>query len=94
MLQIIFGTLMKQGCKQSKSGGGRVFAHRGAKNVHSIIPNEREWLSVLSCINAAGEKVPNFYIFKGMRMRRNFLELVDDGDTMAMQPGMDDHFPF
>jgi hypothetical protein len=74
------------GAQAGKSGGGRVFAHRGAKNMHSVIPNEREWLSVLSCINAAGEKVPNFYIFKGMRMRRNFLELADDGDTMAMQP--------
>jgi hypothetical protein len=74
------------GAQAGKSGRGRVFAHRGAKNVHSVIPNEREWLSVLSCINAAGEKVPNFYIFKGMRMRRNFIELADDGDTMAMQP--------
>jgi hypothetical protein len=69
-----------------KSGGGRVFACRGAKNVHSLIPDEREWLSVLSCINAAGEKIPIFYIFKGIRMRRNFIKRANNGDTMAMQP--------
>jgi hypothetical protein len=74
------------GAQASKSIDGRVFAHRGAKNVHSVIPNECECMSVLSCINVVGEKVPNFYIFKGMRMRRNFLELANNGDTMAMQP--------
>jgi hypothetical protein len=66
--------------------GGRVFAKHGSRNVHSIIPNEREWLSVLCCINAEGEAIPNFYILKGKRMRRNFLELANPGDTMAMQP--------
>ena len=69
-----------------KSRNGTVFVHRGAKNIHTIIPNEWEWLSMLSCINVAGKKVPNFYIFKGIRMRQNFLELANDGDTMAMQP--------
>jgi hypothetical protein len=33
--------------------------------VHKIIPNEREWLPVLMCINASGQAIPNFYIFKG-----------------------------
>jgi hypothetical protein len=41
---------------------------------------------MLSCINANGEAVPNFYIFKGKRMRRNFLQLANPDDTMAMQP--------
>ena len=45
-----------------KSGGGRVFAHRSAKNVHSLIPNEREWLSILSCINALVRRY-QFFIF-------------------------------
>ena len=54
--------------------------------MHTVIPNEREWLSVLICVNAAGGKVPNFYIFKGKRMRQNFVTLADAGNTMAMQP--------
>jgi hypothetical protein len=76
----------EMGAQVGRNGGGRVFAKCGSRNVHSIIPNEREWLSVLCCINAEGEAIPNFYIFKGKRMRRNFLELANPGDTMAMQP--------
>ena len=68
------------------NGGSRVFAKRGAKNVHTMIPNEHEWVSVLVCINASGEAIPNFYSFKGKQMRRNFLELANVDDTMAMQP--------
>jgi hypothetical protein len=73
------------GAQAGRSGGGRVFARKGVRNVHTVIPNEREWLSVLSCINASGGHIPNFYIFKGKQMRRNFLQLADPGDTMAMQ---------
>ena len=43
-------------------------------------------MSMLSCINANGEEVPNFYIFKGKRMQYNFLELANPNDTMDMQP--------
>jgi hypothetical protein len=32
--------------------------------VHSIEPDQRMYLSVLSCINVAGGCIPNFYIFK------------------------------
>jgi hypothetical protein len=76
----------KTGAQAGRNGGGRVFAKSGSRNVHSIIPNEREWLSVLCCINVEEEAIPNFYIFKGKRMRRNILELANPGDTMAMQP--------
>jgi hypothetical protein len=61
------------GAQAGHTGGGRVFARRGARNVHTVIPKEREWLSVLSCINASGGHIPNFYIFKGKQMRCNFL---------------------
>jgi hypothetical protein len=53
--------------------------------VHTIIPDQQEWLSVLSCINAAGECIPHFYIFKGKRMRRNYIEKCEENATMAMQ---------
>ena len=62
-----------------------MFARWGSKSVHSIIPDEREWLSVLCCINAAGEYIPHFFIFKGKRMRRNYIERCEPNSTMAMQ---------
>jgi hypothetical protein len=58
-------------CDKSRTQGGRngggtlVFACRESKSVHNIIHDEREWFSILSCINAVGEYIPHFFIFKG-----------------------------
>jgi len=32
---------------------------------------EREWLSILSYINAHGDSIPNFYFLKGKQFRHN-----------------------
>ena len=69
----------------SKNGVGRVFAAKGTRSVHSMIPNEREWLSVLTTINANGDTISNFYIFKGIRPRGNYLALCESGATYGMQ---------
>jgi len=43
-------------------------------------------MSILVCINATRETIPNFYIFKGKRRTRNFLVKTSDlEDVMAMQ---------
>ena len=76
----------ESGAQAGRNGGGRVWAKRGSRSVHSVIPNEHEWLTVLTCINAAGESVPGFYIFKGKRIKRNYIIHCEDGATMAMQP--------
>jgi hypothetical protein len=74
------------GAQAGRNGGGTlVFAKKGTKSVYSIIPDQREWLSVLSCINAGRGSIPNFYIFKGKRMRRNYIARCEAGATMAMQ---------
>jgi len=57
-----------------KVGGGYVIAKKGSKQVHQVTPDLREWLSILSCINARGECLPNFYIFIGKRKSRKFSE--------------------
>jgi hypothetical protein len=63
-----------------------VIAKRGARKVHTIVPNQREWLLVLVCINAAGGAIPSFYIFWGKRFRQNYIQHCEAGATMAMQP--------
>ena len=40
------------GANAGRNGVGRVFAPKGARNVHILIPNEREWIFVLTAINA------------------------------------------
>ena len=62
-----------------------VIAKTGAKRVQSIVPNQREWLSVLVCINAASQSIPSFYIFRGRRFRQNYIIDCEQGATMAMQ---------
>ena len=69
-----------------KSGGGMVIARTGAKRVQSIVPNQREWLSVLVCLNVASTAIPSFYIFRGKRFRQNYIQHYETGATMAMQP--------
>ena len=68
-----------------RNGGAHVIARRGARNVHSIVPNKRKWLFVLVCINAAGASIPSFYIFRGKRFRKNYIQKCETGATMAMQ---------
>ena len=69
-----------------RNGGGTlVFANKDSKSVHSIILDQLEWLSVLSYMNAAGSYIPNFYIFKHKRMRRNYIARYEVGATMAIQ---------
>ena len=69
-----------------RNGGALVLARRGVRAVHQVMPDEREWLSVLVCVNALGVAIPSFYIFRGKRFRRNYIERCESGATMAMQP--------
>jgi hypothetical protein len=50
------------------------------------MPNEHKWVTVLSCINANGQSILGFYILRGKRVMANYIELCEDGATMAMQP--------
>jgi hypothetical protein len=63
-----------------------VIAKTGARRVQTVVPNQREWLSVLVCISAAGIAIPSFYIFRGKSFRQNYIQHCEAGATMAMQP--------
>jgi hypothetical protein len=76
----------ESGAQAGRNGGGLVLAKTGSRNVHTIMSDQREWLSVLAYMNAAGRKILNFYIFKGKRFRKNFIEKCEVGATMTMQP--------
>jgi hypothetical protein len=72
------------GVQAGRNGGAYVLAKTGTRSVHQVVPDEWEWLTVLTCINAAGESIPNFYIFRGKRFRRNYIQFCEQGATMAM----------
>jgi hypothetical protein len=51
-----------------------------------MLPDQREWLSILVAIIAAGDTIPNFCIFKDKRFGRNYIKKCKFGATIAMQP--------
>ena len=63
-----------------------MLAKRGSRSVHSIEPDQREHLSVLSCINAGGGHISNFYILKGIYFLEDYIANCEDGAVMGMQP--------
>ena len=75
----------ESGAQARRSGRGRKWTKESTRSVHTLLPNEREWLIVLTCINAAGQHIPGFYIFRGKRIRDNYIRFCEDGAAMAMQ---------
>ena len=51
---------------REQNGDAMVIAKRGARRVHSIVSNQKEWLSMLIVVIAAGQGIPAFYIFRGI----------------------------
>ena len=76
----------ESGVQAGRSGGATVLACRGSRSVHSIEPNQKEHLSVLSCINADGGCIPNFYILKGCYFLADYIVNCEEGVAMGMQP--------
>jgi len=75
----------ESGAQASRDGGAYVIVKRGTKSVVKVAPECREWISVLSCINASGQSIPNFYIFRGKYKSRNFIRGTGEvSATMAM----------
>jgi hypothetical protein len=73
------------GCQAGRNGGGRVLAKIGTKYVRQIIPNEREHVTVLTCINSDGEYISNLYIFKGKQRKDEYIRKCESGAMYAMQ---------
>ena len=76
----------ESGVQAGRSGGATVLAKLGSKNIHAIEPDSREHLLVISCINAAGGKIPNFYILKGKYFLQDYVRKCEPNAVMAMQP--------
>ena len=68
-----------------RNGVSKVFAPKEMRSVHTIIFNERKWISVQISINANGEIISNYYNFKGVRSIMDYLALCEHGTTFNMQ---------
>ncbi|CAB3252682.1 unnamed protein product [Arctia plantaginis] len=62
-----------------------IIAQKGAKDVVSMTSVERgENVTVLACMNAAGQYIPPFVLFKGVRKREDFLLGMPPGTEVVM----------
>ena len=75
----------ESGAQANRNGEGVVFAKRGTKNVHTIVPQEREWLSVLVVVSSVGGTMPSYYVFKGKRPNADFISLCENDACLGMQ---------
>ena len=53
---------------------GRVMAPRGARCVYSINTSSKQQITMLACINGAGQWISPMHVFPGERFRFNPLE--------------------
>ena len=74
----------ESGVQAGRSGGAIVLAKWGSRLVHSIEPDQREHLSVLSCINVDGGSIPNFYILKGTYFLEDYIARCEDGAVIRV----------
>jgi hypothetical protein len=65
-----------------------VIARIDSRNVHSIVPDQKEWLNIVACINAAGHSIPNIYILKGVK--ENY-ELSSTSRNLLILDGHNSH---
>ena len=63
----------------------KVFAKKGIKGIHKVMLAEKEWLSVLTPINASGETIPNYYIFNGIKKLRNYIIICEERALQGIQ---------
>jgi hypothetical protein len=69
-----------------KIGGVKVIAMKGNKAVLSRIPGSMEWMTVVFCVSASGDKIPSHYIFTRKEFCMNYLIGCEPNARMSMQP--------
>ena len=64
----------------------KVVAKKGSRVVRFTCPDNREWMSIMTCINAAGNHIPNLYIFKRKtRPQIDYIKHCEAGVAMTYQ---------
>ena len=81
----ISGTATNLVSKLRRTAEQQFWRKKGSKVVNSITLDHKEHISVLSCINATGGKIPNFYIVKGKYFTSNHIRGCEPRTVMGIQ---------
>jgi hypothetical protein len=66
-------------------GGAKVIARRGSRSVLTRNSANREWLTIVACVSASGQRIPCQYIFSGMEIRGTYIAACEPGAVYCMQ---------
>jgi len=64
----------------------RVIAKRGSRNAPKIVPKTREWITILSCINAVNISISGFQLFKKKSQLNKYIINFEIGAYMVAHP--------
>jgi len=61
------------------------FGKCGSQHVYNTTPKSKKWLTINYVVNVVGTTLPRFYIFRGEKIRDDYIQLCKLGTCMAMQ---------
>ncbi|CAB3262426.1 unnamed protein product [Arctia plantaginis] len=76
----------EKGCRLTIHRQKKVLAGRGSRRVHLIAQEHAENVTIAPCVNATGNAIPPMIVFKGKRLREEFLENLPAGSLVKMTP--------
>lgn len=76
----------EKGCRLSLHKQPSVYAKTGTKRVHIVAKEHGESVSIVSCGNALGSAVPPMILFKGVRMKPEYVDNLPPSSACQMTP--------
>ncbi|XP_013200639.2 uncharacterized protein LOC106143167 [Amyelois transitella] len=76
----------EKGCQLNLHKAPQVLAERGTKRVHLVAPEHGENVTVVSCGSALGHAIPPMILFKGKRMKPEWIDSLPTGSIAQMTP--------
>lgn len=74
----------EKGCRLTLHHQQAVLAQKGARRVHLVAPEHAENVTVVSCGNASGGRIPPAILFKGQRLKPEWRDSLPPGTLTLM----------
>ncbi|VEN46250.1 unnamed protein product [Callosobruchus maculatus] len=76
----------EKGCQLTLHKSPEVLAERGSKRVHLVASEHGENVTIVSCGNALGHAIPPMILFKGKRMKPEWIDSLPTSSIAQMTP--------
>jgi hypothetical protein len=76
---------MRHGFKHGIKQGPKFWQKRVSHHIYNTMPKCKEWLTINCVVNATKSSLLRFYIFKGEKIKNDYIKHYRIGTCMAMQ---------